>query len=212
RGSEDPGHAPGLPHVVGGAGAGRLDVARQTQSPRRARPSQRRRRARPARADRGRRRGAFGPGMIAATPTDGAALNPLREGLPVSDRIDEPCSIVFFGASGDLFKRMLLPAVYSMRCNGTLPADFALVGFARTPFDDDSFREYCRAQLDVFMPPDCKPEDALWDDFSQRISYVAADFKDSQDFVKLKALLARNDERFGTAGNHLFYLATPPSV
>ncbi len=151
--------------------------------------------------------------MIAAQPTtDGAAVNPLREGLAPSDRIEDPCSIVFFGASGDLFKRMLLPAVYSMRCNGTLPTDFALVGFARTQYDDESFREYCRAQLDEFMPSDCKPEGALWDDFSQRISYIAADFKDSQDFVKLKALLASNDERFGTGGNHLFYLATPPSV
>ncbi|MBV8371665.1 MAG: glucose-6-phosphate dehydrogenase, partial [Candidatus Eremiobacteraeota bacterium] len=78
--------------------------------------------------------------MIAAPPSDGAAVNPLRAGLPPSDRIEEPCSIVFFGASGDLFKRMLLPAVYSMRLGGTLPNDFALVGFARTKFDDDGFR------------------------------------------------------------------------
>ncbi|HKU80644.1 MAG TPA: glucose-6-phosphate dehydrogenase, partial [Candidatus Tumulicola sp.] len=150
--------------------------------------------------------------MIATTPVDGAAVNPLREGLPVSDRIDEPCSLVFFGASGDLFKRMLLPAVYSMRCNGTLPADFALVGFARTPYDDDSFREYCRTQLDQFMPPDRKPEGALWDDFARRISYITATFKDSADFLKLKTLLARNDSEFNTGGNHLFYLATPPAV
>lgn len=150
--------------------------------------------------------------MIATTPTDGAAVNPLREGLSTGDRIDVPCSIVFFGASGDLFKRMLLPAVYAMRCNGTLPADFALVGFARTPYDDDSFREYCRAQLNEFMPSDRKPEGALWDDFSRRISYITATFKDSADFVELKKLLARNDEQFNTGGNHLFYMATPPAV
>ena len=72
--------------------------------------------------------------MIAAQPTtDGAAVNPLREGLAPSDRIEDPCSIVFFGASGDLFKRMLLPAVYSMRCNGTLPTDFALRRFRPNP-------------------------------------------------------------------------------
>ncbi|MGA9945160.1 MAG: hypothetical protein WBP75_08995, partial [Candidatus Cybelea sp.] len=86
-----------------------------------------------------------------ATTGDGAASNPLREGLP-SERVTNPCSIVFFGASGDLFKRMLLPAVYSMRLNGTLPTDFALVGFARTPYTDDKFREYCRQQLELFMP------------------------------------------------------------
>jgi Glucose-6-phosphate dehydrogenase, NAD binding domain/Glucose-6-phosphate dehydrogenase, C-terminal domain len=150
--------------------------------------------------------------MIAAAPTTDGSVNPLREGLPPSDRIDEPCSIVFFGASGDLFKRMLLPAVYAMRCNGTLPTDFALVGFARTPYDDAGFREYCRQQLDEFMPPDRKPEGALWDDFARRISYVTADFKGTQDFLKLKDALARNDAEFGTGGNRLFYLATPPSV
>jgi glucose-6-phosphate 1-dehydrogenase len=151
--------------------------------------------------------------MIATAPAGGgAAVNPLREGLAPSDRIDEPCSLVFFGASGDLFKRMLLPALYRMRCDGTLPADIALVGFARTPHDDDGFRAYCRQQLQIFMPPDLQPEGALWDDFARRISYIAADFKDSRDFVKLKGLLQRNDEQFGTGGNHLFYLATPPSV
>ena len=150
--------------------------------------------------------------MIAAPPTDGAAVNPLRAGLPPSDRIEEPCSIVFFGASGDLFKRMLLPAVYSMRLAGTLPTDFALVGFARSKYDDDSFREYCRTQLDAFMPAGKKPEGNVWDDFAKRIRYICADFRDVADFVKLKDLLARNDEDFGTAGNHLFYIATPPPV
>ena len=87
---------------------------------------------------------------------DGTAFNPLREGLP-SDRITDPCTIVFFGASGDLFKRMLLPAVYSMRLHGTLPTDFALVGFARTAYTDDEFREYCRQQLETFMPADRRP-------------------------------------------------------
>ncbi|MGB8520048.1 MAG: glucose-6-phosphate dehydrogenase [Candidatus Tumulicola sp.] len=150
--------------------------------------------------------------MIAAPPSDGAAVNPLRAGLPPSDRIEEPCSIVFFGASGDLFKRMLLPAVYSMRLDGPLPIDFALVGFARSKYDDDSFREYCKQQLDAFMPPGKKPEGHVWEDFAKRIRYICADFRDNNDFVKLKALLARNDEDFGTSGNHLFYMATPPPV
>jgi glucose-6-phosphate 1-dehydrogenase len=142
---------------------------------------------------------------------DGAAVNPLREGL-ASDRITNPCSVVFFGASGDLFKRMLLPAIYSMRLRGTLPTDFALVGFARTAYTDDAFREYCRQQLELFMPADQKPQGPLWDDFAQRISYITADFKDTRHFTQLKDRLAKNDEEFGTAGNHLFYLATPPPV
>ena len=57
---------------------------------------------------------------LAHAEGDGAAVNPLRAGLS-SDQITNPCSVVFFGASGDLFKRILLPAVYSMRLRGTLP-------------------------------------------------------------------------------------------
>jgi glucose-6-phosphate 1-dehydrogenase len=148
---------------------------------------------------------------VAPSAGDGAAINPLRAGLP-SDRITDPCSIVFFGASGDLFKRMLLPAIYSMRLNGSLPTDFALVGFSRTQFDQDGFREYCRQQLDTFMPNDKKPQGGLWDDFSRRISYITADFNDTRHFVQLKERLKSNDEQFGTGGNHLFYLSTPPSV
>src|ERR1700727_3901715 len=115
-------------------------------------------------------------------------VNPLREGLP-SKRDANPCSAVFFGASGDLFKRMLLPAVYSMHLGGTLPADFALVGFARTAYDEDAFRAYCKEQLDTFMPEGKKPEGAAWDDFARRISYVTADFNDKRHFVALKERL-----------------------
>jgi glucose-6-phosphate 1-dehydrogenase len=151
------------------------------------------------------------PAVLTHATGDGAAANPLREGL-ASDRITDPCSAVFFGASGDLFKRMLLPAIYTMRLRGTLPTDFALVGFARSAYDDDAFREYCRQQLELFMPDDQKPQGALWDDFASRISYVTADFQDTRHFIALKERLAKNDEEFGTAGNHLFYLSTPPPV
>jgi glucose-6-phosphate 1-dehydrogenase len=147
----------------------------------------------------------------AQTQGDGNAFNPLRAGLP-SDRITDPCTIVFFGASGDLFKRMLLPAVYSMRLRGTLPTDFALVGFSRTQYDDDGFREYCRQQLDTFMPDGQKPQGQLWEDFSRRIGYVTADFKDNRHFAQLKGLLEKNDKELGTGGNHVFYLSTPPPV
>jgi len=146
-----------------------------------------------------------------ATATPEASSNPLREGIP-SGRITTPCSIVFFGASGDLFKRMLLPAVYSMHLSGTLPADFALVGFSRTEYDDDGFRKYCFDQLMQFSPADQKPGGGLWDEFSKRISYITADFNDTQHFVDLKERLAKNDEELKTGGNHIFYLSTPPPV
>jgi glucose-6-phosphate 1-dehydrogenase len=143
--------------------------------------------------------------------SDASAVNPLRDGLQ-RDRINDPCSMVFFGASGDLFKRMLLPAVYAMHLNGTLPSGFALVGFSRTEYSDDGFREYCKQQLEEFAPADGKPRDGMWDDFSRRISYITADFKDTAHFRQLKEQLAKNDDELGTGGNHLFYLSTPPPV
>jgi glucose-6-phosphate 1-dehydrogenase len=145
------------------------------------------------------------------TPGDGAASNPLRTGLP-SERTLDPCSIVFFGASGDLFKRMLLPAVYAMRLAGTLPTDFALVGFSRTKFSNDEFRDYCRQQLDQFMPDGQKPQGQLWEDFARRIFYITADFKDNRHFIELRGLLEKTDTELGTGGNHIFYLSTPPPV
>ncbi|HEY9084834.1 MAG TPA: glucose-6-phosphate dehydrogenase [Candidatus Tyrphobacter sp.] len=140
-----------------------------------------------------------------------AAPNPLRAGIE-SDRIADPCSVVLFGASGDLFKRMLLPAIWALRLRGILPTGFALIGFARTKYTDEQFRDYCREQLEAFAPEDSKPQRELWNDFAQCLSYITADFKQTAHFQDLRKRLEDNDKRFGTGGNRLFYLATPPSV
>jgi glucose-6-phosphate 1-dehydrogenase len=151
------------------------------------------------------------PDALATITLDGKAENPLRVGLH-SDRITDSCSLVFFGASGDLFKRMLLPAMYALRLQGILPNDFAIVGFSRASYDDESFRAYCKEQLDTFAPPDQKPQGAIWDDFAKRLSYVCGEFDDHKAFGALAKQLAQNDRDLGTHGNRLFYLSTPPSV
>ncbi len=149
---------------------------------------------------------------VATVSTDGKGMtNPLRAGLQ-TDRITDPCNVVFFGASGDLFKRMLLPAMYSLRVRGILPNDFAIVGFSRTQFSDDDFRKYCKEQLDIFAPDDAKPQAAVWEDFAKRLSYITADFNDQNCYATLAQRLHDNDDRLGTKGNRLFYLSTPPSV
>ncbi len=73
------------------------------------------------------------PDAVATVSADGKSENPLRTGLH-SERISDPCSIVFFGASGDLFKRMLLPAMYSLRLHGVLPNDFGIIGVSRSEY------------------------------------------------------------------------------
>ena len=145
-----------------------------------------------------------------APTQDGHAVNPLREGLD-TDRITDPCNIVFFGASGDLFKRMLIEAVYNLRLNDILPSDFGVIGYSRTEFSDDEFRKYCNENLTQFSRSGA-PKDPLWSDFSQRLSYISGEFDDTKDYDELKQKLAQNDEKFGTKGNVLFYLSTPPQV
>ena len=139
-----------------------------------------------------------------------AVVNPLRAGLD-SDRITEPCSVVFFGASGDLFKRMLLPAMYNLRLTDIMPNDFAIIGYSRTEFTDDSFRDYCKQSVDQFSRSG-PAKDPLWSDFAQRLSYISGEFDDVTDYDQLKAKLAQNDEKLGTKGNVLYYLSTPPQV
>lgn len=151
------------------------------------------------------------PDAVATAPIDEQQTNPLRAGVR-SDRIADPCSIVFFGASGDLFKRMLLPAMYALRLQGILPTDFAITGFSRTPYSDDEFRAYCKTQLEAFALADQKPQGSIWDDFIARVSYVTADFNDSRSYDALKSRLEENDAKHGTKGNRLYYLATPPPV
>jgi len=138
------------------------------------------------------------------------AVNPLRAGID-STRITEPCTIVFFGASGDLFKRMLMPAIYNLRLNDILPANFGLIGFARSAYTDDEFREYCKKCVNEFSRSG-PVKDTLWNDLAQRISYITADFDDTAHFEALKKRLDEYEEHFGAGHNRLYYLATPPSV
>jgi glucose-6-phosphate 1-dehydrogenase len=141
---------------------------------------------------------------------DGVAANPLRKGLAVN-RIADPCNIVFFGASGDLMKRMLMPAMWNLRLADILPANFGIVGFSRSEFTDDDFRAQMKASVDQFSRTGPAKE-PLWSDFAKRVSYVSGDFDDVNCFHKLREALEKNDRELGTAGNRLFYLSTPPSV
>ena len=140
----------------------------------------------------------------------GVAANPLRKGLAV-DRITDPCNVIFFGASGDLMKRMLMPAMWNLRLEGILPTNFGIVGFSRSEYDDDAFRDAMRKAVDEFSRTGPANE-PLWTDFAKRISYVSGDFDDVACFHKLREHLEKNDAELGTGGNRLFYLSTPPSV
>jgi glucose-6-phosphate 1-dehydrogenase len=134
--------------------------------------------------------------------------NPLREGLRL-ERVPEPCTIVVFGATGDLTSRKILPAVYNLRRAGLLPPETSVVGFARRPLSDDEFRANMRRAVEEYSR--VPVEDALWDDFADGIFYQPGQFADRQAYRDLATRLEQIDAARGTAGNRLIYLATPPS-
>ena len=143
-------------------------------------------------------------------PSDGAAVNPLRAGLD-SNRITDPLNVVFFGASGDLTKRMLMPAMYNLRLNDVLPTNFGIIGFSRSEKSHYDFREEMKEAVDEFSRSGPVKE-PLWTDFANRLHYIQGSFDDPEEFKDLKRQLEENDEKLGTAGNRLYYLATPPAV
>src|SRR6516165_6328210 len=98
------------------------------------------------------------------------APNPLRRGL-VEDRTGDACAVVIFGASGDLTRRKLMPALYNLAWSRALPGGFAVVGQARREKTDESFRAEMKEAVSAFSRR--KPIDAtLWTDFERGLSYV----------------------------------------
>src|SRR5277367_1007755 len=124
-----------------------------------------------------------------------------------AERIPEPTAVVIFGASGDLTKRKLLPALFHLEQSGLLPQEFTVVGVARRPLQD----EFAKDMRDgILQFGGVKEGDAKLDEFMKKISYHAMNFDDPEGYGKLKSLLEDIDEKKGTRGNRLFYLATAP--
>jgi glucose-6-phosphate 1-dehydrogenase len=136
--------------------------------------------------------------------------NPLREGMRL-ERTAGPCAVVIFGASGDLTRRKLIPALFRLWQERLVPAEFAIVGAARTEMSDDEFRAKMREAVAEFSAGGA-PDDEVWNSFAQGLYYLTLDINAPEDYAKLGALLERADAERGTRGNHLFYLSTAPSL
>jgi glucose-6-phosphate 1-dehydrogenase len=132
--------------------------------------------------------------------------NPLREGMP-EERAARSTALVIFGASGDLTRRKLVPAVYNLALSRLLPSGFALVGVARRPKPE--FAEEMRQNVAKYSRR--KPlNDAAWNELAKGISYVQGDHNFPETFEKLKVELDRIDAERGTSKNRLFYLSVSP--
>ncbi len=120
----------------------------------------------------------------------------------------EPCTpttIVIFGASGDLTWRKLVPALYNNFKKGRLSECTLIVGFARRPMDDASFRDHLREGVESFSPDTF--EASRWDEFSGMVHYFQGNLDVSEDFPKLDAYLKLQEN---APADRLYYLATAP--
>src|SRR5690242_18524910 len=122
----------------------------------------------------------------------------------------EPCILVIFGATGDLTRRKLIPALYDLACVGCMSPHFDIVGIGRKPLSDEQFREELKGAAS--RSKDARNFSAEgWNDFARRITYFRADSDDPDSYSKIGQHLAEMQSR-GASPNILFYLATPSSV
>jgi glucose-6-phosphate 1-dehydrogenase len=129
---------------------------------------------------------------------------PEQHPLPVG-----PCTVVIFGASGDLTKRKLVPALYNLAREHLLPESFAIVGIATSPIGTDAFRERLDREARDHLSGEL--DAAAWSWLLSRVTYLPGNFRDADAYQRLAAVLAQVDAERGIGGNFVFYLATPPT-
>jgi glucose-6-phosphate 1-dehydrogenase len=137
------------------------------------------------------------------------AENPLHDPLRFERRVPE-CVVVIFGATGDLTKRKLMPALYRLAYDRRLSAGFAVVGISRTPLSDDAFRDKMRKAVQEFSE-DTKFDEDIWRSFAEGLFYVAGDIGDDGLYSRLAEKLTEIETARHTGGNVLFYLSIQPS-
>jgi glucose-6-phosphate 1-dehydrogenase len=124
---------------------------------------------------------------------------------------DEPFALVIFGASGDLTRRKLIPALWSLYAARTLPEPFTIFGTARTELTDEAFRGQMREAVGAFARVKI-PANTVWDRFAQNLFYVAGDPSRPELCARLRQRLEELERARGGPTNRLFYAATPPSL
>ncbi len=123
-------------------------------------------------------------------------------------QVADPCVMVIFGASGDLTKRKLIPALYNLAKENLLSRQFAIVGFASGDLTSESLREQLSKDIRSFATGPVDEE--VWDWFRRRIHFVRGSVEDADAYVRLKDTIAEVSKEHGIHGNHFYYLAVAP--
>ena len=128
--------------------------------------------------------------------------------MSAARREPDPCVVVIFGASGDLTSRKLLPALFNLRRDGLVPEDTSVLGTARTELSDSEFAAQMRQAVTDHSR--VEPTNESWGGFADNLFYVPGDLAADETYRALGAKLEEIDERHGTGGNRVWYLATAP--
>jgi glucose-6-phosphate 1-dehydrogenase len=128
---------------------------------------------------------------------------------PSPEHVPDPCAVVIFGASGDLTKRKLLPALFHLQQAGLLPKNFAVVGVARRDLGPSFAEDMKEGILQSDNVKDAGKMKEV-EEFISKVSYHMMNFDDHDGYEQLKAALEKIDKQHNTGGNRLFYLATAP--
>src|SRR5947207_2717869 len=131
------------------------------------------------------------------------------EGLQLR-RTPDPCAVVIFGASGDLTKKKLFPALYSLAFRRLLPDKFAIVGVARTEETDEEFKARMKEAVQEHGRDEFRED--VWEMLTDGLRYISMDFADERGEDELAQTLSELDDERGTNGNRVYHLAIPPSV
>jgi len=135
--------------------------------------------------------------------------NPLRQGMRLK-RMPQPCTLVIFGATGDLTRRKLIPSLFSLYNQSLLPQNFKIIAFARRPKTTEEFSHEMADALKEFSGIQIDNNPGL-NRFLSLIHYHRGDFTRIETHEELKKYLEEHEKREEIQRNRLFYLATPPS-
>jgi glucose-6-phosphate 1-dehydrogenase len=139
------------------------------------------------------------PQVVRTTGADAPETNPPSD----------PCVMLIFGASGDLTKRLLVPALYNLACDGLLSPNFALLGTAMDALTTESFRERMSTDIKKFHTRK-EFDQKIWDGLVSRFHYIPGGFSDMAVFEALKNKVKELDGQYACRDNVLFYFATAP--
>ncbi len=127
---------------------------------------------------------------------------------PDPNPVAAPCVMIIFGASGDLTKRKLIPALCNLAQDGIHPKQFAILGFAANDYTTETFRKMLGEEIPKYSPAPIDPR--IWDSMIERIYYVRGDFQDAEAYKRLDEQIVEADKKHNALGNRFFYLAVAP--